>query len=77
LFYTPFPTLSVEQHRKEKPMSQYNNVVAEYERSADVEYTRSVPARSRREARPSYARSGNRPSAYNGIHRRRRKHWNW
>lgn len=59
-------------------MSQYSSApAAEYEREADVEYTRIAPTRSRRASRPSYARGGSRPTAYNGIHRRRKKHWTW
>lgn len=59
-------------------MYQYSSATAaEYERDANVEYTRVSPTRSRRASRPSYSRGGSRPTAYNGIHRRRKKHWTW
>ncbi len=72
-----FDSVFSQAAEKGLQMSQYSVVPAEYEREADVEYARTAPVRSRKHARPSYARGGARPNAYNGIHRRRRKHWTW
>jgi hypothetical protein len=45
-----------------------------------VDYSRDSNNRAKKgrtSNRPQYARSGNRPSAFNGIHRRRNKRFSW
>jgi len=59
-------------------MTDYSNLNQEYEMTSQAEYGRAdnfEKLRNRR--RTNYSRSGNRPAAFNGIHRRRRKRVSW
>lgn len=46
----------------------------EYQSDFDRPKTTSATPRTRR---PRYSRSGKSPQSFNGIHRRRKKRWNW
>jgi hypothetical protein len=57
----------------------YSNLSNDYESTSQAEYGRSdnfEKLKSRRRTN-SYSRSGNRPAAFNGVHRRRRKRVTW
>lgn len=59
-------------------MTDYSNLYQEYEMTSHAEYGRSDNTeKSRSRRRTNYSRSGNRPAAFNGIHRRRRKRVSW
>jgi hypothetical protein len=64
-------------------MQSYSNVSSDYSADNDFDYGRRAPDRSpSRTRKSSTARrtsstSRSSSSAFNGLHRRRNKHWNW
>jgi hypothetical protein len=57
----------------------YSNLNNDYESSSQADYGRSGSSEKMKSNRRSnsYTRGGNRPSAFNGMHRRRRKRVAW
>jgi len=67
------------QIRKESSMPSYSNVTPDYSADNEFDYGRRQPERTPQRTRKSSVsrRSGLKASAFNGLHRRRNKHWNW
>lgn len=60
-------------------MPSYSNSHNNYSADNDFDYGRRQPDRSPQRTRRSTARRAGpaKVSAFNGMHRRRNKHWNW
>ena len=59
-------------------MPSYSNSQNSYSADNDFDYGRRAPERApQRTRRSAVRRAGTKVSAFNGMHRRRNKHWNW
>jgi len=59
-------------------MPSYSNVSPDYSADNDFDYGRRQAERTPQRTRKSLTRrSTTRSAAFNGLHRRRNKHWNW
>ena len=58
-------------------MPSYTNGSPDYSAVNDFDYGRRQPDRSPQRTRKTTARRGAKASSFNGLHRRRNKHWNW
>ncbi|HVU85784.1 MAG TPA: hypothetical protein VHD36_00580 [Pirellulales bacterium] len=67
------------QLRKERSMPSYSNLYQDYSADNEFDYGRRQPERSPQRTRRSTVRrtSTSKSSSFNGLHRRRNKHWNW
>ena len=60
-------------------MQSYSNSSLDYSADNQFDYGRRQPDRSQQRSRRASARRGGavKASAFNGIHKRRNKHWSW
>jgi hypothetical protein len=62
-------------------MPSYSSTPQDYSADNDFDYGRRQPDRSPSRTRRSAVRrsssTASKSSAFNGLHRRRNKHWNW
>lgn len=60
-------------------MPSYSNLYQDYSADNEFDYGRRQPERSPQRTRRSTVRrtSTSKSSSFNGLHRRRNKHWNW
>ena len=66
------------QNRKERGMQSYSNVTQDYSADNEFDYGRRAPGRTPQRTRRSATKRGVvKTSVFNGMHRRRNKHWNW
>lgn len=57
-------------------MQSYSNTHQDYSADNEFDYGRRQPERESR-TRRSQVKSRSRATSFNGIHRRRNKHWTW
>ena len=59
-------------------MQSYSNVTPDYSADNEFDYGRRQPeSQQQRTRRSSTRRATSKSSAFNGLHRRRNKHWSW
>jgi hypothetical protein len=57
-------------------MFNYASAPIDYSHGFSVDIGRRQPSNARNRKKTAYGRKKN-PTGYNGIHRRRNKHWSW
>jgi len=58
-------------------MQSYSNATQDYSADNEFDYGRRQPERLQNRTRRATPKRGGKAASFNGLHRRRNKHWSW